>query len=224
MKELKIKGSKGYYIREDGNVRSPKRESLKPKLTNSGYRFIYIKINGDFKAMYLHRLVSEYFIKNDNPEETFQVNHIDSDKLNNHYTNLEWVTPKQNIRHAMENGFDPRCAAKLSQEDVLRVCSLLQEGFRDCDISRLSGISSDTIYMVRSGNEWQNISCNYIFPVKSRYCISISTVEWICRCLESNTPIKEILSKSKSKLVDTSLLNSIRNRTSYTSISKAFTF
>lgn len=51
---------------------------------------------------YAHRLVAQYFI--DNPYDKEQVNHIDSDKLNNHYTNLEWVSQEENMKHCMDNG------------------------------------------------------------------------------------------------------------------------
>lgn len=53
-----------------------------------------------YKPMYVHRLVAmAWLMPPDNPEKT-DVNHKDGDKLNNHATNLEWVTHGENIRHS----------------------------------------------------------------------------------------------------------------------------
>lgn len=47
----------------------------------------------------IHRAVAELFIPN--PENKPQVDHIDTDIYNNHYTNLRWVTPKENMNNPL---------------------------------------------------------------------------------------------------------------------------
>ena len=57
------------------------------------------------KQFYIHRLVATLFL--DTPSsDKIQVNHIDGDKSNNKASNLEWVNPKDNIKHMHESGLN----------------------------------------------------------------------------------------------------------------------
>lgn len=58
------------------------------------YRMVCFYKEGKTNVLYFHRLIAEAWIPN--PENKPQVNHIDHNKLNNHVSNLEWVTPSEN--------------------------------------------------------------------------------------------------------------------------------
>lgn len=78
---------------------------LKGWIDASGYLMVGLYKNNSRKVVKVHRIVAKYFIPN--PENKREVNHIDRDKLNNCVTNLEWVTPKENMKHLENNfGFD----------------------------------------------------------------------------------------------------------------------
>lgn len=98
-----------YEISSYGRVRSlnyrghGKIEILKQEETNNGYLRVNV-YNKKSKGIHLlvHRTVAFTFydlIPNDNPTEKTQINHIDENKHNNHVSNLEWTTPKENSSH-----------------------------------------------------------------------------------------------------------------------------
>lgn len=101
-----IKGYEGIYqVSSRGRVKSLKNSKariLRPRFNNKGYNVACLCKEGKVEYKLVHRLVAEEFINNF--ENKPYVNHIDGDKLNNSVNNLEWVTPSENTKHAIENG------------------------------------------------------------------------------------------------------------------------
>ena len=78
---------------------------LKQNLVDRSYNACITKLNGrngTNLVLKVHREVAKAFIPN--PDNLPFVNHKDGDKLNNNVSNLEWVTPRENIIHALDNG------------------------------------------------------------------------------------------------------------------------
>lgn len=71
-------------------------------LSSSKYYHVALSKNGERETRLVHVLVATAFIPN--PENKPQVNHIDGNKENNRADNLEWVTCKENIDHAIRTG------------------------------------------------------------------------------------------------------------------------
>lgn len=96
----------GYYISINGNVYSSKRNKnilykLQPSIDANGYNIVCLKHNsGKYKNIFLHRIVAITFIKQRKTHTRLVINHIDGNKQNNSVSNLEWVTQRQNAKHA----------------------------------------------------------------------------------------------------------------------------
>lgn len=88
-----------YQVSSDGHVKSVYRyqKELKPFLSNTGYKRVDLFKNGLRKQFSVHRLVASCFCERKVNDEV--VNHIDEDKLNNNFENLEWCTQKENANH-----------------------------------------------------------------------------------------------------------------------------
>lgn len=85
-----------YFVSNYGSVISLCRNKpiiLQPFLCGGcGSQYYYVSIGGnDYR---INRLVAQAFIPN--PENKPIVHHKDHNKLNNHYSNLEWATPQEN--------------------------------------------------------------------------------------------------------------------------------
>ena len=93
----KIEGFPDYSITEDGRVWSHKTKKwLKPRLNTRKYKFVSLCKNREVKQKTVHRLVAETYLPN--PENRPEVDHIDGNKLNNHVSNLQWLTTSEHAR------------------------------------------------------------------------------------------------------------------------------
>ena len=97
-----IEGYDGVYQVSDlGRVRSlkyGKERILKGNVLPSGYIQVGLHKNGRTKMKYIHRLVANAFITNDDSSKN-QVNHINECKQNNRVNNLEYCTPQYNLTY-----------------------------------------------------------------------------------------------------------------------------
>ncbi|HEY3525732.1 MAG TPA: NUMOD4 domain-containing protein [Nitrososphaeraceae archaeon] len=95
-----IEKAPNYSVSNFGRVRNDVTcNILKPQHDHKGYHRIRIKPIGTIKV---HREVAKAFIAN--PENKPQVNHKDTNKTNNYFKNLEWMTNLENAIHAGQNG------------------------------------------------------------------------------------------------------------------------
>jgi len=93
-----------YAITSDGDVISyygKEGRILKGRKGSDGYLSVYLSSKDKQKTFSIHRLVAKAFIEG--YEKNLEVNHVDEDKFNNDYRNLEWITHRQNMNHGTRN-------------------------------------------------------------------------------------------------------------------------
>lgn len=160
-----------YQISDLGRVKSFAKiqngfkEIIKKQvIDNRGYYRVSLGKNGTKKTLKVHRLVASNFCKN--PYNYNEVNHIDGNKLNNNYINLEWCTRKQNMEHASKNNLLPKLCGEQNNCSKLKektVIYIIESKLTPKEISIKTGVNICSIYDIRSGRSWKHL------PRKKKY-------------------------------------------------------
>lgn len=130
------KGNGGYVERE-----KILKNSLRNVKNNYNRYIVTLRKNKERKDAKVHRLVAEAFIPN--PHSYKEVNHIDSNPLNNNVENLEWCNRKMNLIHAYENGDYIKRINTISRECMLE---LLNSNRNYDEIGQILGIAKGTVF------------------------------------------------------------------------------
>lgn len=157
-----------YGATEDGWVVSLESRKVLTKLGKSkGYQQCAVTKYADdgsgklVKNLSLHRLICMAY--NPNPLNLPQVNHIDGNKHNNHYSNLEWCTNKYNSDHAWATGLktlethargESSGQSKLTELDVI---DIREATIPMMDLALKYKVTPTTIRRIKSRESWAHI-------------------------------------------------------------------
>lgn len=155
---LEVKGYEGFYeVSNDGLIKSLSRARISnkgveqhnnngEKILNTpikgGYVRVHLTKDGKSKEKRVHRLVAEAFLPEREKIQN-EVNHIDGNKTNNNFHNLEWCSSKENSVHAFKSGLGNRKANdttsrkinKMSLEgEFIESYESIKQAMRDNDI------------------------------------------------------------------------------------------
>ncbi len=153
-----------YYVTEDGRVISTKFGKTKElKLEfNKGYLRANLSIKNKKGHFRVNRMIAEVYLPN--PNNLPMVEHIDDNKLNNHVTNLEWVTGQENMDRAKENGLIPKgeqhAKSILTEQQVIWIrnnCIPNDKEFGARPLSRKFNVSRGCINGIIHNRRWKHL-------------------------------------------------------------------
>lgn len=105
-----IEGYEGLYqvsdygrVKSLGNSKIKKDKILKPTTLKTGYLLVCLSKDGKGKLYYVHRLVAQAFVPNDDPEHKTEANHINEIKTDCRASNINWLDHKRNINWGTRN-------------------------------------------------------------------------------------------------------------------------
>ncbi len=158
-----------YAISSYGRVRSYCKDvngiPMKPVEFN-GFLSISIRIAAKSKKFMIHKLVAYCFLPKKNDDQSV-VTHLDWNPLNNHYSNLQWLTKKESITRmfkylSLKSQKRPKkiqiVNAKINEDDVRKLKKMLEGGVRQNIIAKLFNISEMQVTRIKRGENWGHIA------------------------------------------------------------------
>ena len=166
---LIIDAATDYEISDTGRVRRCVESKRKGRvcvgvekrtyLSKKGYSYTSLMSNGKMKGFQVHRLVAKAFIG----FSRLTVNHKNGIKHDNRVENLEYVTSKENSRHAywdLDVGphGEKHHNAKLTEASIAKIWELKDAGLNAYQIAPLIGCTRANICYILRGKAWARVS------------------------------------------------------------------
>jgi len=116
----------GYLIKENGDIYKNDK-LLKQSINTQGYKVINIKDkNKKNHTCYVHHLVAYYYLNHKCFNNNLEIDHIDSNNLNNHKDNLQIISKNENLKKRKKRGCNKKKykkeeLEKLTKEDLIKL-------------------------------------------------------------------------------------------------------
>lgn len=179
-----IPGYRNYAINENGDVLHITENRLLVQTNGRPYLTVSLpeKENSRYKytkQFRVHRLVALTFLSTGEfrPGD-LQVNHKDRNTYNNHLSNLEWVTPSENVEHAIATGLYNKNRERPVQVrnyitgelspiyPTLKECALAIDIHKDSVFDRLK---LGPLYMFPEGYQYRDKDFDKPWPVPTAF-------------------------------------------------------
>ena len=151
--------------RRDGTVQTWRGKIMGQTMNSSGYLTVRLSDDANERRSrpLVHRLVCEAFIPN--PNNLPFVNHKNARRNDNRLENLEWITQRDNLRHAWSIGTRNRSHlpikrgedsqnAKLTAHQVTEIVDLWRSGASSRAIARRYGVGKTQVLRIKDGKSW----------------------------------------------------------------------
>lgn len=153
------------YMKQTANMHGPmsfmtKAKPMKQLKNEDGYFVLDLRKNKKRATGIVHRLVAEAFLEN--PHDLPIVNHIDCNRSNNRWDNLEWCTHQYNVQYGYDTGSN-------SNAGDLHPCKILSEALvKEMKVKYRAGVTRNelvaeygfkysTIDKAVRGINWSNV-------------------------------------------------------------------
>lgn len=168
LKECDGKNADYYRILKEIEIKENFLDSFKKT-----YQKKYRKIENNRRHIFgtlVHRLVAISFVEKPTNEHKF-VAHLDFDKLNNHHSNLKWMTSDENIKHQQNSPYVIKAKAianinrpvritrsKLTIHQVMLIKKQINEDVPLRKLAKRYKVSETQLLRIKRGINWSNIA------------------------------------------------------------------
>jgi len=159
---------KHYEVSNYGRIKSFCYDKIDGRIVKPGIIKGFFNVSfmsqGKKRSFLVHKITAELFVKKLLPEMDTVI-HLDWNKANNHFSNLEWSSKENAYKRMFERIHEKRrnskekiiTYSKLHADDVKRIKMMLNRGITQNVIAKLFCVSEMQITRIKRGENWAHV-------------------------------------------------------------------